>query len=129
MKTIALALLLLMLTSPSLPGRQTTAPADRASLSLPSDEARAAAALYTFQVTGPAGEGVGEVYLNACTDTACHLLVTDASGQASFEGEPFNYHVEVIRVPQGYRLPEASGLYTDLQGGLLTIHLAADEGE
>ena len=51
--------------------------------------------------------GVEGVVLNFCTDTSC-TPVTSAgpSGEAVFTGPPAKYHVQIVKLPEGWKLLE-----------------------
>ena len=38
-----------------------------------------------------------------CSDTACMMGITDSSGLASFESDPGNYTVHLLKAPKGYK--------------------------
>jgi hypothetical protein len=42
------------------------------------------------------------VVINFCTDSACTPVTTDADGLAVFTGMRYRYHVQVIKIPEGY---------------------------
>ncbi len=62
---------------------------------------------YTVQccVKEAGGEltGVAGVVINFCTDTACTPVTTDENGAAVFTGPPAKYHVQIVRVPEGWK--------------------------
>ena len=55
-----------------------------------------------------------EVTVNFCTDTACTPEETDEAGMIAFEGEPREYHVQIVDVPEGYSYDESFDMYTTL---------------
>ena len=55
-----------------------------------------------------------EVTVNFCTDTACTPEETDETGMIAFEGEPREYHVQIVDVPEGYSYDESFDMYTTL---------------
>ena len=38
-----------------------------------------------------------------CSDSACMMGITDSSGLASFESDPGNYTVHLLKAPKGYK--------------------------
>ena len=48
------------------------------------------------------GEAVPGTAVNFCTDLACTMVIADENGTVTFNGEPADYHVQVLKVPEGY---------------------------
>ena len=69
------------------------------------------------------GEKVPGCAVNFCTDDTCRLVMADANGAAVFTGDPFPYHLQVIRIPAGYALEAGAAAYTSLNGGDITLTL------
>ncbi len=67
---------------------------------------------YVLHVVDQYGAPVPKVFANFCTDTMCVLSVGDENGTLTFEGEPGVYHVQLIRVPQGYSVDPGFAFYT-----------------
>ncbi len=61
-----------------------------------------------------------------CTDTACTTAVSNAQGTASFTGDPQVYHIQIIKLPEGYHLLDESEQYTERTGGITPIIIAKD---
>ena len=87
------------------------------------DAARGDSALSTYVISfvDQSGEPVPGCVVNFCTDEACVPVVADKTGTAVFEGAPFAYHLQVIRVPDGYEFDTAQEYYTDEAGGEMTF--------
>ena len=49
-------------------------------------------------------EYVAGVVVNFCTDTACTPVVTTADGAVTFTGPRAAYHVQVVKIPDGWEL-------------------------
>ena len=81
---------------------------------------------YGLHVADQDGAPVPGVYVNFCTDTACVMCFSDEDGLISFDGAPDRYHVQVLKVPEGYSLDEESELYTDPAYGEWTLRLRKD---
>ena len=59
---------------------------------------------YTVRCRGAEnGEAIAGVILNFCTDTACTPVTTSEEGGAVFVGPPARYHVQIVRVPDGWQ--------------------------
>ena len=50
------------------------------------------------------GADVTGVMVNFCTDTACTPVTSADLGAAVFTGAPEEYHVEIVKVPEGWKL-------------------------
>ena len=87
------------------------------------DDLSGGRALYTFAVADEDGYGVEGAYLNVCTDTDCHLLQTDKNGLAFLFSEPTIYHVQLIRVPDGFTFDAGKEYYTGLESDMIIIYL------
>ena len=59
--------------------------------------------------------------INFCTDEACVPTVADENGVAVFEGAPYAYHLQVIKVPEGYEFDTKQEFYAEPEGGELTF--------
>ena len=82
--------------------------------------------VYTVRFTDPDGNPVPGVMATFCTDLLCDMTVGDADGCCVYEAEPYAYHVNVVKVPKGYRY-EGGDIYTTEESCTLTVVLAKDE--
>lgn len=64
--------------------------------------------------------------MNFCTDTACTPEETDEAGMITFEGEPREYHVQIVDVPEGYSCDENFDMYTTPEYGEWTLLIRKD---
>ena len=81
---------------------------------------------YTVIVTSlENGEGIEGVIINFCTDSICVPVTTDEDGTAVFTGDPYKYHVQIIKCPEGFEMPEESDWYTEEKTETFNIILAA----
>lgn len=71
------------------------------------------------------GAPVPGCMVNFCTDSACTMAISDASGAAVFTGEPFIYHIQVIKTPAGY-VTDGTDFYSSLSGGDITVLLTKE---
>ena len=63
-----------------------------------------------------------------CSDTACMMGITDSRGLASFESDPGNYTVHLLKAPKGYKSStEEFTLTADSREA--TYHLEKEEAE
>ena len=78
-------------------------------------------ATYTVRFVDAQGAPVPGCIVNFCTDEMCLPVVADADGVAAYTGEPYAYHLQVIRVPDGYAFDTAREFYTETTGGEMTV--------
>lgn len=57
---------------------------------------------YILHVMDQYGEAVPGTAVNFCTDLACTMVIADENGTVTFNGEQADYHVQVLKVPEGY---------------------------
>ena len=82
--------------------------------------------IYTVVITDlENGEGIEGVIVNFCIDSTCVPVTTDEEGTAVFTGEPYKYHVQIIKCPEGYEMPEESDWYTEEKTETFNVTLAA----
>ena len=77
---------------------------------------------YTVIVTDGENAPVPGVMLELCTEESCTLLSTDETGCVTYEGERRAYTVRLLKVPEGFTLPEET-YALPAGGGLLTVVL------
>ena len=76
---------------------------------------------YTLIYVDQNGNPVEGLIANICDDNACMPMFSDASGAISFQLPSFAYHVQVIRVPEGYAYDLTEESYLDGGGGTYTF--------
>ncbi len=81
------------------------------------DEDGSLTSRYAVSFADQNGDPVPGCIVNFCTDDACTPVVADENGVAVYEGAPFAYHLQVIRVPAGYAFDTAREFYADPAGG------------
>lgn len=101
----ALSVLLILLLALSLLAGCGAAPAEQG--------ADAETCTYTVVAAGENGEAIPGVVVNFCTDTSCSPVTTNDDGTAAFTGAPDRYHVQVIRMPDGWQLDGEAEWYTE----------------
>ncbi len=57
---------------------------------------------YILHVIDQNGDPVPGVMVNFCTDQNCTMAAGDEKGVITFDGEKADYHVQVLKVPEGY---------------------------
>ena len=75
------------------------------------------------------GEPVPGCVINFCTDETCVPTFADEDGIAVFEGAPYAYHLQVIKVPEGYEFDTAQEFYAEEAGGELTFTVTKADAE
>ena len=82
-------------------------------------------AAYVISVVDQAGEGVPDVTVNICTDEACRIETTDETGKIAFTDAVQDYHLQVLKVPEGYSFDAAKEMYTG-EATEFTIEITKD---
>ena len=72
---------------------------------------------YIVHVVDQDNNPVEEVVVNFCTDSACTPQETDETGTITFQGEPYQYHLQIVEVPDGYSWDESFDMYTTPEYG------------
>ena len=67
---------------------------------------------YILHVNDQNGEPVPGVVVNFCTDIACSMARSDESGIIRFDGKPDTYHIQLLKVPEGYSFDSGFDFYT-----------------
>ena len=75
-------------------------------------------ALYYLVFTDQNGSPVEGVTVNICDDTSCTPIQSDANGIASFAYPAFGYHIQVIKIPDGYEYDLTAETYVNAEGGV-----------
>lgn len=78
---------------------------------------------YTLLFVDEDGNPVEGVIANVCDDTSCEPMTSDAEGRVEFIKTPFAYHIQVIKVPDGYTFDTSAEYYTEEAGGEMTFQL------
>ena len=68
---------------------------------------------YLIRIVDQNEEAVPGAMVNLCTDTFCTSAQADENGQVLYEVEPEIYHLQIIRVPEGYSFERGREYYTD----------------
>ena len=67
---------------------------------------------YVLRTIDQDGKPVPGVMVNFCTDAACNTQVSDDRGMITVSGAPENYHVQLLKVPEGYSFDEGFEMNT-----------------
>ncbi|MBQ9880494.1 MAG: hypothetical protein IJM45_08700 [Clostridia bacterium] len=51
-------------------------------------------------------DAIQGVIINFCTDTTCTPVTSSEQGEAVFTGAPAEYHVEIVKIPDGWELAQ-----------------------
>lgn len=83
---------------------------------------------YILHAVDQYGRPVTGVYVNFCTDTACTMAEADENGTITFDGAPDRYHVQILKVPEGYGFDADYELYTDSVYGEWMLRIRKEGG-
>ena len=75
-------------------------------------------ALYYLSFVDQNGDPVEGVMANICDDATCTQMTTGANGMLAFSFPGFAYHVQIIKVPDGYEYDLTTETYLDAAGGV-----------
>ena len=89
------------------------------------EEAKALEA-YRVRVVDQYGEPVAGMMVNFCTDTACVALVAGPDGVITYDGEPAEYHVQLLKAPAGYSFDTDFEMYTPAEYGEWLLRIKKD---
>ncbi len=78
---------------------------------------------YVLSFVDQDGNPVEGVMANVCDDTSCTLMKADENGEIPFTSVPFAYHIQVIKVPDGYEFDTSAEYYTTEDGGEMVFTL------
>ncbi len=81
---------------------------------------------YVIHVLDQDGNPVPGAAVNFCTDAACTMAQGGEDGVITFDGAPENYHVQILKLPEGYSFDQAFELYTGETYGEWVLHVAND---
>ena len=82
---------------------------------------------YSLSFVDEDGEPVEGVIANVCDDSACTPMTSGADGLIEFTYPSFAYHIQVIKVPDGYEYDTSEETYLDEAGDAVTFTLKAAE--
>ena len=86
-------------------------------------------ALYIAVFLDQDGEPVPGCIINFCTDEACVPVVSNEEGVALFESTPYPYHLQVIKVPEGYEFDTAQEFTAEEAGGIMDFTVTKADAE
>ena len=89
-------------------------------------EENAAPQAYTVHIVDQNGSPVPGVYAKFCTDETCVMQLSDENGTISFAGTPDVYHVELLKVPEGYSYDPGFEMKTDAVYGEWVLRIRKD---
>ena len=104
------------------------APAEEAEPAPAEEEGLPESCTYTVTAADPQGAPVAGVMVNFCTDEACTTVVTDENGAAVFTGEPYAYHVQIIKLPKGFQMDGEKEFITELHDQSFALLVTEAEG-
>ena len=90
------------------------------------EQAAAAADAYILHMNDQYGNPVPGVMANFCTDAACNTMVSDEKGIITVSGAPEDYHVQLLKVPEGYSFDKEFEMNTGTAYGEWAILIRKD---
>lgn len=83
-------------------------------------------ATYTVRVVDQNGAPVPGAYINFCTDDSCTPAQADENGVIIFTGAPVSYHLQILKLPDGYSFDPAFEAYTEAHTSEMTVTVNQD---
>ena len=83
-------------------------------------------ATYTVHVVDQNGDPVPGAYINFCTDDSCTPTQADENGVIIFTGTPVSYHLQILKLPDGYSFDPAFEAYTEPHTSEMTVTVNQD---
>lgn len=87
---------------------------------------QAAAEAYILHLVDQNGQPVSGVMANFCTNTACSTMVSDEKGIISVGGAPEDYHVQLLKAPEGYSFDQGFEMHTGTAFGEWVVLIRKD---
>ncbi|MBR5960709.1 MAG: redoxin domain-containing protein [Clostridia bacterium] len=87
---------------------------------------KAAKKAYVLHVKDQDGNPVPGVSVNFCTDAACTMQQSDENGLITFDGAQENYHVQILKAPEGYSFDKDFEMYTGKTYSEWVLHIGND---
>ena len=72
------------------------------------------------------GSPVPGAMINFCTDESCQFFQSDDSGVITFTGAPYAYHLQILKLPEGYSFDPGFEAYTEPHTSELTVTVKKD---
>ena len=85
-----------------------------------------AAERYIVHILDQYGEPVAGAAVIFCTDATCTPCISDRNGIAAFDGAKDNYHVQLMKVPDGYSFDKDFDMYTGADYGEWAVRVRKD---
>ena len=82
--------------------------------------------IYSVTFVDQNGDPVPGCYVNFCTDETCQPVQSDESGVASLTSAPYPYHLQVLKVPEGYSFDVSQEYTADANGENLILVVTKD---
>ena len=82
-------------------------------------------ATYTVRFADEDGNARGGAIVSFCTDETCTMVTADETGAATYQAEPYPYHVQIIRAPEGY-VYEGGDIVMEEAGGDITLSVKTE---
>ncbi len=86
----------------------------------------AAVQRYIVHIVDQYGAPVAGAAVLFCTDLTCTPCISDVNGIAAFDGARDNYHVQLMKVPDGYGFDKDFDMYTGADYGEWAVRVRKD---
>lgn len=82
--------------------------------------------VYTVVITDQDKEAVQGCIVNFCDDSSCMAVVSDKHGTAQYSGAAYPYHIQVVKVPDGYSYDTSKEYIAEENGCKLDVTVVKD---
>ena len=83
-------------------------------------------AIYTVTITDQNKEAVQGCVVNFCDDSSCATVVSDKNGIAKHSGVAYPYHIQIVKVPDGYSYDTSKEYVAEEDGYKLAVAVKKD---
>lgn len=83
-------------------------------------------ATYTVKITDQNREAVQGCVVNFCDESSCATIVSDENGIAQYSGAAYPYHIQIVKVPDGYDYDTSQEYTAKEKGEELAVTVTKD---
>lgn len=76
---------------------------------------------YTVTIKDQDGGGVSGCVVNFCNAASCSPVMIDTNGVYTYSGVAYAYHVQVVKVPEGYKYDTSKEYIANADGGNIDV--------
>ena len=77
--------------------------------------------LYTVTVKDQDGKGISGCVVNFCNAESCSPVTKDENGVYSYTGQPYAYHIQIVKVPDDFQYDTSKEYTAEAAGGNIDV--------